>query len=93
MYYDFQQWKEKQGKISEQSTAIVHALQENAAMSAPKDAKLPSRDCIHQSFRQLHERFDAEHGGFGSSPKFPQPSKGKMVKILQYVSMLFICSN
>jgi uncharacterized protein YyaL (SSP411 family) len=53
----------------------MKALMENVTVTMPEGAKLPSRDCIHQSFRQLHERFDAEYGGFGKAPKFPQPSK------------------
>ena len=69
------QWREKRETIIEQSSTIVRTLIENVTVTMPEGAKLPTRDCVHQSFRQLHERFDAEYGGFGKAPKFPQPSK------------------
>ena len=33
----------------------------------------PGRDLLQQAVRELSQRFDKEHGGFGSAPKFPAP--------------------
>ena len=44
-----------------------------AVAVAPSDPDLPGTGCIQRGYQLLESKFDTDYGGFGSSPKFPQP--------------------
>ena len=44
-------------------------------MSSSGDQGLPGAGCIQRGYEMLEKRFDSKYGGYGSAPKFPQPSE------------------
>ncbi len=66
-------WKSDREGIVKHGDEVARQLNE-AAASAASSAEKPGRASLYGGLGQLVQRFDDEHGGFGSSPKFPQPS-------------------
>ena len=66
-------WKTDRDSIVKHGDEVAKQLNE-AAASAASSAEKPGRASLYGGLGQLVKRFDGEHGGFGSSPKFPQPS-------------------
>jgi uncharacterized protein YyaL (SSP411 family) len=66
-------WKSDRDGIVKHGDTVARQLNE-AAASAASTADKPGRASLYGGLGQLVKRFDDEHGGFGSSPKFPQPS-------------------
>ncbi len=66
-------WKNERGNIVKHGNEVAKQLGE-AAAAAESAAEKPGRASLYGGLNQLLQRFDTEHGGFGSSPKFPQPS-------------------
>ncbi len=64
-------WRERREKVVEQAAEITKALARRAAPAAGGPA--PSADLLEHAAASLARSFDAEHGGFGSAPKFPHP--------------------
>ncbi|MFN2503135.1 MAG: thioredoxin domain-containing protein [Acidimicrobiales bacterium] len=65
-------WKERREEILDQASRLTGTLQA-AAEFTPADESLPSRQAVDEAVARLADRFDAEWGGFGGAPKFPQP--------------------
>lgn len=63
-------WREKRSNLKDSAQQIVQMLKASAlnAETENLDSKL-----FDQTFGELAETFDHEHGGFGSAPKFPTP--------------------
>jgi len=63
-------WENSSTDLEASSEKIIAALQES-----PPDArgKVVDQDTLHAAYQQLEQQYDAEHGGFGLSPKFPAP--------------------
>lgn len=66
-------WKERPEEIAEQNQRMQRVLselgkQESTAAAAPDQAALDA------GRKQLASRYDPAFGGFGSAPKFPQPT-------------------
>ncbi|HYC01049.1 MAG TPA: thioredoxin domain-containing protein [Candidatus Limnocylindrales bacterium] len=63
---------------SERDAVVAHAGQLSSriaqAMEPPPPAGVPGAEAMDAAVAQLTAGFDAEHGGFGRAPKFPQPS-------------------
>lgn len=71
-------WLNKRDELLQSAEQITIHLQESARTIAGKlDPGL-----IQQTYRQLEERFDEIHGGFGNAPKFPTPHN--LVFLLRY---------
>ena len=66
-------WKNDRDGIVKHGDEVAKQLSEMAASEASAADK-PGRASLASGLSQLAKRFDEEHGGFGSSPKFPQPS-------------------
>ena len=66
-------WKTDRDSIVKHGDEVAKQLNE-AAASAASSAEKPGRASLYGGLGQLVKRFDDEHGGFGGSPKFPQPS-------------------
>jgi uncharacterized protein YyaL (SSP411 family) len=67
-----QAFKERQGEVLESAESVmaaIHQAEGFADKAGPLQAEL-----IDGMARSAVEMFDAEHGGFGSAPKFPHPS-------------------
>jgi len=65
-------YREKHGDVVEQASLVESAIsQAESFAAAPAGFSPATVDAILQSTLQM---FDAEHGGFGSAPKFPHPA-------------------
>src|SRR5437016_2580107 len=66
-------WMQRREEIRRQSGAVLDRLQAFAA-PAPEGAGEPlEAGLVDRAAGELQRRFDRVHGGFGISPKFPQP--------------------
>ncbi len=63
-------WKEEREKIHNSADQITEAFQKSNRQESGEDL---SQEVLDEAFRQYRENFDRQHGGFGSSPKFPSP--------------------
>jgi uncharacterized protein YyaL (SSP411 family) len=71
-------WSTKSAEIIDGSKDAIQQLttaMEKQAASAEGDPDLPPISSIETCFAYFANDFDDENGGFGSSPKFPQPGK------------------
>jgi uncharacterized protein YyaL (SSP411 family) len=59
------------GQIDLQASRITAFVQEQTLLSAPADTLEAS--ILDDAFGALAKQFDAQRGGFGGAPKFPQP--------------------
>ena len=66
-----QTYRERREDVQEAGDQVIAYLesQSPAAIAAPA----PSTATLSAAFRTLEAAFDADNGGFGPSPKFPQP--------------------
>lgn len=64
-------WRQQPDKIENNCNAIMDTL-ENISQPIPQEAT-DLDELNREAFRQLSGIYDEEHGGFGSSPKFPMP--------------------
>ena len=62
-------WKDEREKITESAAAVVAALREP---DEPPGEGV-GREESEAAYGALAASFDAEHGGFGTAPKFPSP--------------------
>ena len=65
-------YRRRRGELERQADALVGAIRE-ASTSAPSVEPLTS-ELLTRAASALAAQFDAEHGGFGRSPKFPPAS-------------------
>ena len=63
-------WQNDRKKILNSTDEIVSAFQKSNAFS-PADHL--DGDILDEAYQQYEQQFDAQYGGFGSSPKFPSP--------------------
>ncbi len=66
-------WKSDREGIVNHGNEVARQLNEMAASSAASAGK-PGRSSLYGGLNQLAKRFEEVNGGFGSAPKFPQPS-------------------
>jgi uncharacterized protein YyaL (SSP411 family) len=65
-------WQDKRDEVRKQSGAVLERLQAFADAASASDDPLDA-GLIHEAVVKLERTFDRVHGGFGASPKFPQP--------------------
>lgn len=63
-------WMSDRSRLTETATQITQSLAEQAASAMAGDVPLDVMDTVVDHHRRT---YDAEHGGFGSRPKFPSP--------------------
>jgi uncharacterized protein len=64
-------WRDRRAELLQQGQQVVRAV---ARSSALRDSPEPlNEEVLREAHRSLGEAFDAELGGFGGAPKFPQP--------------------
>ncbi|KAB2909777.1 MAG: thioredoxin domain-containing protein [Ignavibacteriales bacterium] len=63
-------WHEKRDDINESAAHLIRELKDH-----PRSSTLPeiTTDLLEKAFNEFKERYDPDHGGFGTSPKFPSP--------------------
>jgi uncharacterized protein len=65
-------WHERRGEVDDQAGRLTDALGHVAEL-APSDQTV-DRNVLDTAVASLRSQFDAEWGGFGQAPKFPQES-------------------
>ena len=63
-------WQTDRDSVRGTSSQILAALEKMEGR--PSGASI-DKGAIENAFRQFSDRYDAEHGGFGTAPKFPAP--------------------
>ena len=64
-------WQSEREKVLASADHLTGLLRQ--ANQHRADAGVLEEATIENAYGQLHERFDREHGGFGTAPKFPAP--------------------
>lgn len=67
-----QAWRQQREEIEQASQTILPRLQGAAALEAPGGEA--SAQALDEAVRTLRRSYDAEYGGWGGQPKFPQAS-------------------
>jgi len=65
-------WEQQRAEIEQASETILPRLQGAAALEAPGGE--PDPRALEEAVTTLRRAYDAEHGGWGGAPKFPQAS-------------------
>jgi len=65
-------WKSQHDKILESSSNVMEQLKLHSESAAGGNAAL-SKSTLDACFQYFRRTYDAAHGGFGDSPKFPRP--------------------
>jgi len=65
-------WRTRRDEIAEQADAVTSAIRERAGMTPATAA--PGATAADAAVERLLAAFDPEWGGFGTEPKFPQPT-------------------
>ncbi len=67
-------------RVQDAAADVVGRLE--AAGTPPEDADAPGPEALVRAYAAIAPTFDAEHGGFGTRPKFPEPSR--LLLLLRY---------
>ena len=71
-------WREEHDKLIAEGERVIAMLREHYLEKAPApsadDLTVAGGEAFEKGLGYLLETFDAEHGGFGSAPKFPRAS-------------------
>jgi len=66
-------WQNRRQDAIESGKRMVAAIERQSAMHEDAKREALKRETLESAFRNLLERFDHLHGGWGDAPKFPQP--------------------
>ncbi|HEY6252742.1 MAG TPA: thioredoxin domain-containing protein [Candidatus Angelobacter sp.] len=67
-----QAFKEKPGEVQESAESVMAAINQSEGFAGKSGSLRPQ--LLDQIVESAVKLYDAEHGGFGSAPKFPHPS-------------------
>jgi uncharacterized protein YyaL (SSP411 family) len=67
-------WTNDREKVERSASAIARAIASASAVVEDPARTAIDPGIVDACYRQLEESYDAQHGGFGSAPKFPRPS-------------------
>jgi uncharacterized protein YyaL (SSP411 family) len=76
-------WRERRDDVVEQAEQLVGAVEARVQIPTAADGTgprpAPAAEILQGAFAALQAAYDPEWGGFGSAPKFPQPSMLELV--------------
>lgn len=67
-------WEKRRDEVYEQAEELAQAMRGFLEERGQPATEVPPATVAQESLKSLAARFDEEHGGFGSAPKFPTPS-------------------
>ncbi|KAJ0177290.1 hypothetical protein K1T71_007299 [Dendrolimus kikuchii] len=67
-------WKEKREQFVDASSSIVETLQKVSIVDTDESASVPGEATWEKCVRKYISSYEPYFGGFGTAPKFPQPS-------------------
>jgi len=73
LYQVVSAWESQREKVLDSAARITEAVGEQLAATEAAGDSVPGADVLLRGFEQLLGRFDEEHAGFGTAPKFPTP--------------------
>ncbi len=73
LYAIAEAWTVRQAELEQQGTDIVKELERESGLGTHSTTELLTPAVLDNAYSKLVERFDANYGGFGGAPKFPQP--------------------
>ncbi len=65
-------WRERRSELLDQAGQLTAVLGRTEQAAAEGAGDLPGTDVLNAALDQLSQAFDAQWGGFGGAPKFPQ---------------------
>jgi uncharacterized protein YyaL (SSP411 family) len=63
-------WKQRRDEVVKSAEEVTRSLEQ---ISQGTTGEALDASTLHLAYKQLADRFDASHGGFGAAPKFPTP--------------------
>lgn len=66
-------WKKRRADLLKGSARMIEALKGDELLGRFAGDDELSLSILNDAFSQIHDSFDAVHGGWGGAPKFPQP--------------------
>jgi hypothetical protein len=67
-------WQSRRADMVHSAAEIHHRLAQFARSAHPAQGLVLTASVLHEAASQFKEDYDAQHGGFGGAPKFPQPA-------------------
>ncbi|MCG8459112.1 MAG: thioredoxin domain-containing protein, partial [Holophagales bacterium] len=67
-------WTERRDDVRAQAEELSKAMERMLEERGEPVERVPPPEVANRSVRTLIQRYDAEHGGFGDTPKFPTPA-------------------
>ena len=67
-------YRSRRGDLEQTADKIIAALSQVEAIPKAEQAQAPERALLAAGAEYLAQQFDRENGGFGSQPKFPNPT-------------------
>jgi uncharacterized protein YyaL (SSP411 family) len=65
-------WQNRRQEVLDQADKVMDAV--GRYLGGPAEAGAVGAEAVQRLANHLLQHFDAEHGGFGAAPKFPQPA-------------------
>src|SRR5262249_4399277 len=70
-----QLWHARRGDVAQSASDLHSRIEQANATKAQPSLLVLTPDILRQAGRAFKETYDPQNGGFGGSPKFPQPSQ------------------
>ncbi len=67
-------WDNRRRQVVEQGEQLSFAIWQRSQVPEPSPGSPPAKSLIRSAYREFADTFDSRWGGFGTAPKFPQPS-------------------
>jgi uncharacterized protein len=65
-------WRSRRDDLLEQAGKLTKVVERTGSLGATGDGPAPSSDVLARAYDSVRTQFDAQFGGFGPAPKFPQ---------------------
>ena len=65
-------WRNRRQELEGQAERLTEALRRSSLLTRSAEAALPGAEALKEAAAALASQFDADWGGFGGAPKFPQ---------------------
>ena len=72
-------WSTRRDDLSQSAREIHEQLEQATTASSKGSGAALSTDTLRRAGLQFKAGYDRQHGGFGSAPKFPQPSQPRLL--------------
>ena len=67
-------WNTQRNEVIAQADHVARVVKDHLSQKQAEDVQPPSAQLVQTAATQILRSYDADHGGFGGAPKFPQPT-------------------